>query len=174
MRPCARLSPGRAMEWSVRTIAVALQALDPTREEEGGCVLWRRRVLRSASDFRFENRCGTESRRYPSGVHAGERGWLGLPRVLGEMAMAKYFCDDIIGEIGKTEGTILARVGGKIGSSTQEISHIPAPRPVQAGLPMNDNRSKFSPRAQFCSVLADILTVFLTAPYAQICPKDFG
>ena len=40
---------------------------------------------------------------------------------------------------------------------------------VQAGLPIDDNRSKFSPRAQFCSVLAEILTVFLTAPYAQIC-----
>ena len=42
-----------------------------------------------------------------------ERGWLGLPRVSGEMTMAKYVYVDIIGEIGKTESTILGRVGGK-------------------------------------------------------------
>ena len=50
-----------------------------------------------------------------------ERGWLGLPRVSGEMAMAKYVCDDIIGEVGKTARTILGCVGGKfLGSSTEK------------------------------------------------------
>ena len=49
------------------------------------------------------------------------RGWLGLPRVSGEMAMAKYVCDDIIGEVGKTARTILGCVGGKfLGSSTEK------------------------------------------------------
>jgi hypothetical protein len=69
-RPCARSSPGRALEWSIRTITVALQALDPVREEERGRVSWRRRVLRSASDLGVENGRGTESRRYPSSAHA--------------------------------------------------------------------------------------------------------
>ena len=37
-RPCARLLPGRALEWLIRTIPVALQALHPIREEEGRLV----------------------------------------------------------------------------------------------------------------------------------------
>ena len=40
---------------------------------------------------------------------------------------------------------------------------------VQAGQAISDNHRKFSPRAHFCSVLAQILTVFLCAPYAHIC-----
>ena len=49
---------------------MALQALDPIQEEEGGRVLWQWRVLRSVLDLGLENGCSTESRQYPSGIHA--------------------------------------------------------------------------------------------------------
>ena len=67
-RLCARSPPGRALERSIRTVAVILQALDPVREEEGGKVLWRRRILRSVLNLRAENERGTESRQYPSSI----------------------------------------------------------------------------------------------------------
>ena len=58
------------MEYSTRTIAVALQGLGPICEEEGGRVSWRRRVVGSAHYLRAENGRGMKLRRYPSGVHA--------------------------------------------------------------------------------------------------------
>ena len=53
--------------------------------------------------------------------------------------------------------------------SKRKIKEVLTTDHVQAGLAIHDNHRNFSACAQFCSVLAQILTVFLSAPYAHIC-----
>ena len=74
---------------------MVLQALEHIREEEGGRVVWRRRVLGFAFCFRVENANGMESRRYPSGVHARKpelRNTLGQGVGLALRARWGYIC----------------------------------------------------------------------------------